>query len=131
MKNSDIASAIAAAAIGIFAAYFLCNAIIPAVPDASFKMLTDTAGYDLTEPNEEVFNYRALNPTVEVYVGDCDEYDIYGNCIDDNSDEDVPEEITPEEGTPEETTPEESDEETPSDETQEEPEEENNDGSTN
>ena len=39
------------------------------------------------EANPELFNYKALNPTVEVYVGDCDEVNQYGECIDEASQE--------------------------------------------
>ncbi len=40
---------------------------------------------------------RALNPTVEVYVGDCTEYDIYGNCINRASDDEEDDEKDEEE----------------------------------
>lgn len=36
---------------------------------------------NLTQPDDEIFNYDALNPTVEVYVGDCKEVDSEGNCV--------------------------------------------------
>ena len=50
----------------------------------SFKTLENTVDSSLSEPNEEIFNFRAVNPTVEVYVGQCLEYNEKGECIDDN-----------------------------------------------
>ena len=53
--------------------------------------------YELTEPDEEIFNPRALNPTVEVYVGNCKEFDYNGQCIDNNTadiDQDIIDEAT-------------------------------------
>ena len=47
------------------------------------------------EPNVGIFNYKALNPTVEVYVGNCEEYNAVGECVDTNTEiieEDVIEE---------------------------------------
>ena len=42
--------------------------------------IDESISTDLSEPNTEVFNYRALNPTVEVYI-DCTNYDASGSCV--------------------------------------------------
>ena len=82
MKN-DLATAIITAVLGFVIAYLICNMVIlqPLEP-AKVKTLETSASADLDEPNIDAFNYRALNPTVEVYVGDCKEFNEYGECID-------------------------------------------------
>ena len=79
--KTDLVTSTVAAIIGIIVAYFLCNMILPPVADVSFKTLSSSTTYTLTDPDPEVFNYRAINPTVEVYVGQCAEYNQYGECI--------------------------------------------------
>lgn len=110
MKNTDLATTILAAVIGVIVAFLVCNFMLPEFESVSFKKLSEAeTDFTLTEPDVNTFNYRALNPTVEVYVGDCTEYDAYGNCL-----------TEPDEGG------EDYDEETPV-----EPEEEPSDGSAN
>ena len=86
----DLFTSIGVAIAGIVIAFFVTNLLVPGLTDFSFRALDDTAnvnsanGYnyaDLTSPNPEVFNYEALNPTVEVYVGECEAYDENGECI--------------------------------------------------
>ena len=80
--KTDLVTSISAAVLGVIISFVVVNMLVPEIEPVSFKKI-DVSGmsYDLTEPDEEVFNSRALNPTVEVYVGDCTEYDIYGNCV--------------------------------------------------
>ena len=79
--KTDLATSITAAVIGIIAAYFICNMVLPPVADITFKTLSSGTTYTLEQPDPEVFNYRAINPTVEVYVGQCAEYNEFGECI--------------------------------------------------
>lgn len=81
MKN-DLATAIGVAVLGAVIAYFVTNLFIGPIEAVEYKTVDTKTSSDLVDPNVEVFNYRALNPTVEVYVGDCDEYDANGECID-------------------------------------------------
>ena len=130
MKSTDLATTILAAVLGIAVAFFITNAFVPEPTAVSFKKLEDTSmDYNLTDPSEEVFNYRALNPTVEVYVGDCTEFDEYGECITPNQDEDEPEEKdnTDDEENKDKDKNDGEDEETP---TNIEPDQENQNGST-
>ena len=69
MKKQDISTSILAGAIGFIVAYFVLSFILPAVENVSFPVLGTDDTYSLETPNDEVFNYRAINPTVEVYVG--------------------------------------------------------------
>ena len=79
--KTDLATAIIAAIIGVAAAYVVTAKVILGEPAAVVvKSLEEPASADLTEPSAEIFNYRALNPTVETYV-DCSDYDASGSCI--------------------------------------------------
>lgn len=80
--KKDLASSIGLAILGAIIAYFVCNLLIPPIEDFSFKTVDSSVNANITDPNPEIFNYKAINPTVEVYVGDCTEYNDYGECID-------------------------------------------------
>ena len=72
MKKSDLITAALIAIIGTIAAYFLVDSIMgnPEEETVSFKYVGNTLG-GLAEPDAEVFNSGAINPTVDVYVGNC------------------------------------------------------------
>lgn len=77
----DITTTIVATIIGLIVAYLLTtNVILKNPTPVVVKALNESIPTDLSEPNPEVFNYRALNPTVEVYI-DCTNYDASGSCI--------------------------------------------------
>ena len=89
--KKDLATAIGTAVIGVILSYFICNLLIPPIESVKYKTIDATVSTSLAEPNPEVFNYKSLNPTVEVFVGTCDEYGENGECID-ASDEIIPNE---------------------------------------
>lgn len=80
MKQSDIFTLILVAGIGTLAAFFACNALLgdPDMAKTEFKTLSKTISKDLAMPDPEVFNGTAINPTIEVYVGDCEDIDRNG-----------------------------------------------------
>lgn len=80
MKQSDIFTLILIAGIGTLAAFFLCNAIMgdPDLATTEFKRLSSVIDNKLSSPDPEVFNSTAINPTVEVYVGECEDIDQNG-----------------------------------------------------
>lgn len=80
MKFDLFTSAIVAI-IGVVIAFIVTNIFLPEIEGVSFKILSATPSTTLTQPNDEVFNYRAINPTVEVYVGQCEEYNASGECV--------------------------------------------------
>lgn len=86
MKN-DLATTIVAAIAGVVISYFICNMFIGTSGDYSFNTVDSSVSNDLASPDQELFNYRSLNPTVEVYVGNCTEFNIYGECVDDSSEQ--------------------------------------------
>lgn len=91
MKN-DLVTSISVAIIGIILGYFVCNIFVGPIDDVTVNSIdTKTTNTELAEPSVEVFNYRAVNPTVEVYVGDSDECkqrDDRGECIDNRINQD-------------------------------------------
>lgn len=79
MKKSDIITVILIASIGTVMAAFLTNAILgnPDERSVSFNIIKEIEA-ELDEPDPEMFNIVAINPTVEVYVGDCQDIDQNG-----------------------------------------------------
>ncbi len=76
MKQSDIITIVLITMIGTIAAGFITNAVLGNPDDASEKWKTiETVSADLSTPDPEVFNVDAINPTVEVYVGNCEDRD--------------------------------------------------------
>lgn len=75
MKQSDIFSLIMIAGIGTLVAFFVCQSIMGDPDDASIKYtrLSSVISNNLEMPDPEVFNSTAINPTVEVFVGDCED----------------------------------------------------------
>lgn len=80
MKQSDIFSLILIASVGTLAAFFVCQSLMGNPDDASvkFKALVNPVSSALVVPDPEVFNGAAINPTVEVYVGSCEDIDQNG-----------------------------------------------------
>ena len=82
--KTDLATSIGVAIFGLILAYFICNLFIGEIEPVTIKTVDSSINLNLSEPSPEVFNYKALNPTVEVYVGDCAEYNSYGECVEQN-----------------------------------------------
>lgn len=80
MRQSDIFSIIIIATVGTIASYFIVGNILgnPDMQYANIKTI-DAISPDLVDPDSELFNPAAINPTVEVFVGECQ--DIDGNGI--------------------------------------------------
>ncbi|MBR2542988.1 hypothetical protein IKF03_00055 [Candidatus Saccharibacteria bacterium] len=79
--KTDLATAIIAAIAGFVIAFFVTNLLTGSIEDFSYKTVDADVSTTLEEPSPEVFNYRALNPTVEVYIGSCVEYNESGECV--------------------------------------------------
>lgn len=80
MKQSDIFALILIAGIGTLAAFFGCNALLgdPDLAKVEYKTVNKVIKSDLALPNPEIFNNMAINPTIEVYVGNCEDIDQNG-----------------------------------------------------
>lgn len=92
MIKTDLATAIGATIFGVLVSFFVCNLFIGPIEDVAVKTVDSNINADLVDPDKEIFNYKALNPTVEVYVGSCIEYNANGECIEILEDEDIIEE---------------------------------------
>lgn len=84
--KTDLLTTVVIAIVGALGGFFITNLLMGDIQSVSVKTLEDGVTSELAEPDPEIFNYRALNPTVEVYVGDCDNYNEYGECTEDVSD---------------------------------------------
>ncbi len=80
--HTGLSSSVGLSVLGAVLAFVICNMLFGEIEDVSFKTISGKVNTTLSEPDVEVFNYKALNPTVEVYIGDCDQQDAYGNCLD-------------------------------------------------
>ncbi|MBR3236395.1 hypothetical protein IKF92_01815 [Candidatus Saccharibacteria bacterium] len=84
--KTDLITSIGIAIFGVLVSYAVCNLFLGEPESFSVKKLDNTASADLAAPDENIFNYKAIDPTVEVYVGNCKKFDQNGECIDqDNS----------------------------------------------
>ncbi|MDO5451613.1 MAG: hypothetical protein Q4F56_00805 [Candidatus Saccharibacteria bacterium] len=88
--KSELATAIGTAIAGTVIAFILCGFLVGEIEPVSFNTVDNSVNAELADPNPEVFNYKALNPTVEVYVGNCDEVDASGQCVEQVTDEENP-----------------------------------------
>ena len=78
MKNSDIAMVIFIAAISVAVSYFLGNAILGDPNDRVENLeYMNTISNTIDEPDNETFNTKAKNPTVEVFVGNCGPLEVW------------------------------------------------------
>lgn len=87
--KTELATSIGAAIAGILIAYFVTGLFIGPIADVSFPSVDESVNMELTDPDPELFNYKALNPTVEVYVGDCAEYNEAGECVEEVTEEQI------------------------------------------
>ena len=72
MKNNDIVAVVFISIVGAVAAFFAVNALLGDLSDKSVTFNTPAAvTVNLADPDPEIFNLEAINPTVEVYVGNC------------------------------------------------------------
>ena len=79
--KTDLATAIGAAIVGLIIAFLITGFFTGPIEDVTYKTIDSKVSTELADPDSEVFNYRALNPTVEVYIGSCVEYSANGECL--------------------------------------------------
>ena len=71
MKKTDIAMIVLIASVSMLAAYFGAKAILGDPNEESVTVKTvDSISPEVTDPDPRVFNENAINPTVEVIIGD-------------------------------------------------------------
>ncbi len=71
MKRSEIAAIVAIALFSIVIAYLVASAVVGKPSSQSVKVRTTVPiSADIDEPSSTIFNKDAINPTVEVVIGD-------------------------------------------------------------
>ena len=115
MKQSDIFTIVIIALVGTLAAFFGVSSFLGDPDKATAEIVTvQDVSASLTEPDSELFNSYAINPTVEVYVGNCEDVDHNGilsqaeliQCNGTSEDEKEEEQVVIEEPEEEDTEPE-------------------------
>jgi len=72
MKGSNLATVVLVAVIATIVAALVVNSLLGDPNDESVTVTyMDVIKSDIVQPDREVFYDRAVNPTVEVYVGTC------------------------------------------------------------
>jgi len=88
MKKSDLATIVLIAGFSTIIAFVLANAILgdPSEESVTVEYL-DVISSDIAQPNRELFNAWAINPTVEIYVGQCQENETWDGtqCVSNES----------------------------------------------
>ena len=75
MKSQDILSILVIAALGVGISVWLVNMILGNPDDevVKYKVIKNPITNELASPDANIFNINAINPTVEVYVGNCED----------------------------------------------------------
>ena len=92
MKGSNVATVIMVAVASTVVAALMVNALLGDPNDEKVIVsYMDVVSSDVAEPDEEVFNINAVNPTVEVYVGNCNANERWDDdeqrCVEDKPEE--------------------------------------------
>ena len=75
MKQSDLVPIIAVGVLGFIISYFLVGLILhPEDAKVSFNVVNPISSV-VEMPNPDMFNTNAINPTVEIYIGNCEDVD--------------------------------------------------------
>ena len=70
MKKSDIAMIILIASVSMLIAYFIAKSVVGDIGNQSVKVKTaEKITTEVAQPDSSVFNSSAINPTVEVIIG--------------------------------------------------------------
>lgn len=81
MKNEFVTAIGTAVVVGAIS-YFVCNLLLPKTEPVEIKSV-GSISITVDSPDPNVFNSQAINPTVEVYVGECNDIDQEsGECRD-------------------------------------------------
>ena len=70
MKRTDIAMIIFIASISMLLSYFVAKTVLGDIQNEAVTVKTvDAITKNVNGPDERIFNQDAVNPTVEVYIG--------------------------------------------------------------
>jgi hypothetical protein len=96
MKKTDIAMLVLIAGVGILIAFFATKALLGDPSDDKITIYVTTAvDSSIIDPDPDIFHDKAINPTVEVIIGEDDNQIDFGdsdnvNIVDDGDDLDDP-----------------------------------------
>ena len=69
MKKNDIAITVVIVVVCLFISYFIVNAIFANFKNQTKVKKVDLISKDVVEPNPDVFNKDAINPAVQMFIG--------------------------------------------------------------
>ena len=71
MKESrfNLVSSVLALVLGAVLSFIITNLFLGAPEDVTFKTIESVVTKSTGDPDPEVFNSRAIDPTVEIYIG--------------------------------------------------------------
>lgn len=79
MKRNDLIAVVLIASVSVAIAYFVAKQIFGGVFSGSAIVKTiDAINSDIAEPDPEVFNTSAINPTVRALIKGSDDKSIFG-----------------------------------------------------
>lgn len=71
MKRTDIAMIIFIASMSVLVSYFVAKSVLGDATSESVTIKTaDPISAAIEDPDERIFHADAINPTVEVYIGE-------------------------------------------------------------
>lgn len=71
MKRTDIAMIIFIASLSMLFSYLIANTLLGDTKNEAVTVKTvDAISSSVNDPDERIFNKDAVNPTVEVYIGE-------------------------------------------------------------
>lgn len=75
MKSQDVLTILVIAGLGVGISVWLVNMILGNPDDevVKYKVIGNPITDTLASPDASIFNINAINPTVEVYVGNCED----------------------------------------------------------
>ncbi|MGD8374050.1 MAG: hypothetical protein PVI21_04290 [Candidatus Woesebacteria bacterium] len=80
MKKNDIALIILIISVSLVATYFLAKAILGEPQNNTVKAeVVEPISADLTQPSSDIFNKNAINPTVDIEIGNSANQQPFGN----------------------------------------------------
>lgn len=80
MKKNDIALIVLIVSISLVATYFLAKAILGEPQSNTVKAeVVEPISADLTQPSSAIFNKDAINPTVDIEIGNSANQQPFGN----------------------------------------------------
>lgn len=70
MKKTEIALLILIVSISMLTAYFIGNAVLGQPKDKTAEVeVAEPIQAEVKEPNKKIFNVQAINPTVQITIG--------------------------------------------------------------